>query len=59
MQASQVSEAFARAGQQFSRTPCRECRRSNTYAVIYQGAVVVTCEDCGGATRVGRLPSPR
>ncbi|MGW7366461.1 hypothetical protein ACWGI8_24255 [Streptomyces sp. NPDC054841] len=55
MNAEQVNQAFARVQQRFARNPCRECRGHNTVALVYEGAVIVSCENCGGATRKGRL----
>ncbi|MGW7367450.1 hypothetical protein ACWGI8_29520 [Streptomyces sp. NPDC054841] len=55
MNADQVTNAFAYVHRQFARTPCRECRGRNTVALVYEGAVIVSCEDCGGATRKGQL----
>lgn len=57
MDASQVAAAF-RAIQQFRGTPCRECQSRQTVPLIYEGVVIVSCEDCGGATRKGRLMAP-
>ncbi|WP_149184698.1 hypothetical protein [Streptomyces sp. TRM49041] len=55
MNADQVSAAFAYVQQRLNRTPCRECRGRNTVALIHERAVIVSCEDCGGATRKGQL----
>ncbi|WP_149183990.1 hypothetical protein [Streptomyces sp. TRM49041] len=55
MNADQVNAAFTHVQQRFNRTPCRECRGRNTVALIIMGAVIVSCEDCGGATRKGQL----
>ncbi|HEY9367270.1 hypothetical protein [Streptomyces sp.] len=55
MNATQVGKAFAHVQQWVNRTPCRECRGANTVAVVYESAVIASCEDCGGATRKGRL----
>ncbi|MGW7363061.1 hypothetical protein ACWGI8_06415 [Streptomyces sp. NPDC054841] len=54
MNAEQVAKAFAHVQQRFGRTPCRACRGRNTVALVYEGAVVVSCEDCGEATRKGQ-----
>ncbi|MGW8954660.1 hypothetical protein [Streptomyces sp. NPDC055709] len=50
MNAEQVTAEFAHVQKQYNRAPCRECRGRNTVALVYEGAVVVSCEDCGGAT---------
>lgn len=55
MDTAQVGRAFTDVGQRLNGTPCRECRRRNTYAVIYQAVVFVACEDCGCSTRMGRV----
>ncbi|MGW7363270.1 hypothetical protein ACWGI8_07545 [Streptomyces sp. NPDC054841] len=58
MNAQEVTAAFAHVQKQFNGSPCRECKGRNTVAlVVYGGAVVVSCETCGGATRKGRLTS--
>jgi translation initiation factor 2 beta subunit (eIF-2beta)/eIF-5 len=54
MDASQVVEA-QRCIEQFRHTPCRECQSRQTVPLIYQGLVIVSCENCGGATPKGRL----
>jgi translation initiation factor 2 beta subunit (eIF-2beta)/eIF-5 len=54
MDASQVAQAF-RWIEQFRHTPCRECRSRQTFPLIYEGVVIVSCEDCGGSTPKGRL----
>ncbi|MFG2334658.1 hypothetical protein ACGFMM_34345 [Streptomyces sp. NPDC048604] len=55
MNTAEVGRAFGHVQQMLSRTPCRECRGTNTVGYIIEGAVIVSCEDCGGATRKGRL----
>lgn len=55
MNAAEVGKAFAHVQQRFSRTACRECRGPNTVAYVYEGVVIASCEDCGGATPKGRL----
>ena len=50
-----MNAAFSFMGQRYNRTPCRECKGRNTVAVIVGGMVSASCEDCGGATRVGAL----
>lgn len=54
MDANQVAAAH-RSIQQFRHTPCRECQSRQTVPLLYEGAVIVSCENCGGATRKGRL----
>ncbi|NUL05994.1 hypothetical protein HRW07_22735 [Streptomyces lunaelactis] len=54
MDANQVDAAH-RSIQQFRGTPCRECQSQQTVPLLYEGAVIVSCENCGGATRKGRL----
>ncbi|WP_432158967.1 hypothetical protein [Streptomyces sp. bgisy153] len=55
MHASDVSQAFAFVERQYSGTPCRECKGRRTVGVVCQSVVSVSCEDCGGATRIGTL----
>ncbi|TXS55248.1 hypothetical protein [Streptomyces sp. t39] len=50
MNAAQVQMAYARIGRQYDRSPCRECRGTQTMAVLMGDKVIVTCEACGGAT---------
>ena len=54
MDAHQVDAAH-RSIQQFRGTACRECQSRQTVPLIYEGVAVVSCENCGGATRKGRL----
>ena len=58
MNADQVNRVFAWAERRFNGSPCRECQGRSTVAHIVQLAVIVSCEDCGGATLKGRL-APR
>ncbi|NUK22086.1 hypothetical protein [Streptomyces lunaelactis] len=58
MEAAQVNEAFAEAERRYNRTECRDCRGCSTFALINMGVIVVSCQDCGGATRKGRLVQP-
>ncbi|MEW2083482.1 hypothetical protein [Streptomyces sp. NPDC005283] len=57
MDAKQVGQAFASI-ERFRRTPCRECQSRQTVPLINQGVVIVSCENCGGATPKGRLVQP-
>lgn len=50
MNNAQVQMAYSRIGRQYDRTPCRECRGDQTMAVLMGDRVIVTCEECGGAT---------
>ncbi|NUQ96414.1 MAG: hypothetical protein HOY79_07545 [Streptomyces sp.] len=53
--ADDVGRAFAFAQRTYSGTPCQECKGRSTVGTIYQGVVSASCEDCGGATRIGPL----
>ncbi|WP_326648372.1 MULTISPECIES: hypothetical protein [unclassified Streptomyces] len=57
MDAIQVGQAFASI-ERFRHTRCRECQSQQTVPLINQGVVIVSCENCGGATRKGRLAQP-
>ncbi|NUK07447.1 hypothetical protein HRW18_05345 [Streptomyces lunaelactis] len=54
MDTRQVGQAFASI-ERFRGTACRECQSRQTVPLLYEGVVVVSCENCGGATRMGRL----
>lgn len=55
MDSATVSRAFAFVERRYSRTPCRECKGRKTIGTICQGIVIASCEECGGATRIGPL----
>ncbi|WP_418957238.1 hypothetical protein [Streptomyces tritici] len=59
MNAADVGRTFMHVQQRLSGTPCHECRSRNTDAYVYELAVIVSCRDCGGATRKGRMVAPR
>lgn len=53
--ADEVGGAFSFVQRTYRGTPCRECKGRSTVGTIYLGMVLASCEDCGGATRIGPL----
>ncbi|MFG3498605.1 hypothetical protein [Streptomyces sp. NPDC047928] len=54
-----VTRRFTEARRLYGDAPCGECRGSGTITLVYEGVVVVSCPDCGGATRIGALATSR
>lgn len=54
MDAQQVDQAFGIAAR-FNGSQCRECRGNQTFGVVYNNTIVVTCETCGGDTPRGGI----
>ena len=53
--ADDTNRAFSFVQRTYSGTLCQECKGSRTVGTIYLGVVSASCEDCGGATRIGPL----
>lgn len=56
MDAPQVNQAFADI-ERFRHMQCRVCTSNQTVPLIAFGAVLVSCESCGSATRVSVRPA--
>ncbi len=55
MDANTLNEAFAFVQRTYRRAPCDGCRSLETWGTIYERVVIVMCDNCGWASRIGPL----
>ncbi len=55
MDAQQVTAAFQSISR-FRGERCKLCLGTSTHPTIYEGVILVGCDECGHVTSKGRLP---